>query len=267
MKKRFVISEQEKKDIKKLHRLTETESKLTKILQLFAPDEVEDENDEDTDDNINNKDDISIKYGDIGDFGKITKIVIDKFEGGYWNPFCPHPKENMGVSTETMFGLDRYNGNIESSPEGKEFFKIIDEEKYNNGAKSIGSGKNMKWRNMDKFCKKWKWLYRGGDKEEILKDLAVRVMKNYFDDNLSNFVKTPKLKEKIENIPALTLHMSYATWNGPGFFQKFAKSLENGINQGMSDSQLVNKAIDDRRHTQPLLHQEKVISAMKEVMA
>ena len=60
--------------------------------------------------------------------------------------------------------------------------------------------------------------------------------------------------------------MSYATWNGPGFFQKFAKSLEDGLNQGMSDSELINKAIEDRSRTQPLLHQQKVIAAMKEVM-
>ena len=48
--------------------------------------------------------------------------VIDEFEGGYWNPYCKH-KSIGGSSTETMFGLDRYNGNIERTDEGKKFMK------------------------------------------------------------------------------------------------------------------------------------------------
>jgi hypothetical protein len=262
--KKIIITEEEKKYIKRLHNISELDT--TKALEYL--DSITDTNNNgvDTTDNTDDNYSSSKDYGSLGDFETVTKIVIDKFEGGYWNPFCPHPKQNMGTSTETLFGIDRYNGNIEATPEGKQFFKIIDKEKYENGAQSNGSGKNMQWTNMNQFCNKWKWLYRGGDKEQILKDLAVRLMKTYFDNNISNFVKNPKLKEKIENIPALTLHMSYATWNGPGFFQKFAKSLEDGLNQGMSDSGLINKAIDDRRHTQPLLHQEKVIAAMKEVM-
>lgn len=264
--KKIIITEQEKKQIKKLYNINEID--VDKALQFFSQfsnkQQSTDDEYDDTQQTTNGE--YSVKYGDIGDFGKITKIVIDKFEGGYWNPFCPHPKENMGTSTETLFGIDRYNGNIEATPEGKEFFRIIDKEKYDNGAQSNGTGKSMTWTNMGQFCQKWKWLYRGGDKEETLKDLAIRIMKNYFDNNMSYFVKNPKLKEKIENIPALTLHMSYATWNGPGFFKNFAKSLEDGINQGMSDSQLINKAMEDRSRTQPLLHQQKVIAAMKEVM-
>jgi len=269
MKKKLIITEKEKKNIKKQYNINEADSeKIIQFLQQIAgknnaataPPSPSSTNNDYSNTTTKN-------YGNLGDFETVTKIVIDKFEGGYWNPFCPHPKENMGVSTETLFGIDRYNGNIEATPEGREFFKIIDKEKYDNGAQSNGFGKNMQWTNMNQFCNKWKWLYRGGDKEQVLKDLAVRLMKTYFDNNISNFVKNPKLKEKIENIPALTLHMSYATWNGPGFFQKFAKSLEDGLNQGMSDSELINKAIEDRSRTQPLLHQQKVIAAMKEVMA
>ena len=204
----------------------------------------------------------SIVVGGSSNFDRITKIVFDKFEGGYWNPFCKHPSSGMGRSTETMFGLDRYNGNIESSSEGKEFFKIIDDEKYDAGAKSSGSGSNMKWSNMDKFCSEWKWLYRGGDKEGKLKDLAVKIMKRNFDRNMSNFVKDPETKEKIETIPGLTLHMSYATWNGPGFFKKFANSLEKGVRRGLTDKELIELAIEDRSKTR-LLNKDKVANAIK----
>ena len=203
----------------------------------------------------------SIVVGGSSNFDRITKTVIDKFEGGYWNGsttknenttklgICKnHPKGSMGASTETMFGLDRYNGNIESSPEGKEFFKIIDNEKQKLG--------------MDGFCKKWKWLYRGGDKEDELKNLAVKIMKRNFDRNMSNFVKDSETKEKIETVPGLTLHMSYATWNGPGFFKKFANSLEKGVRRGLTDKELIELAIEDRSKTR-LLNKDKVANAIK----
>jgi hypothetical protein len=215
-----------------------------------------------TQDSTTQTSDVSLGGGS-SNFDKITKTVINKFEGGYWNPFCPsHPKGSMGKSTETMFGLDRYNGNIESSSEGKQFFKIIDDLKIAAGAQSSGEGKNMKWSNMDKFCQKWKWNSRGGDKEDTLKNLAVAIMKRSFDRNMSSFVKDPKVKQKIESIPGLTLHMSYASWNGPGFFKKFAGQLDNGVKQGLSDKQLIDLAIQSRAQTK-LLNKDKVAAAIK----
>lgn len=196
--------------------------------------------------------------GGESNFMDITKKVIENFEGGYWNPFCPsHPKSSMGKSTETMFGLDRYNGNIESTPEGQEFFKIIDDEKRAMGAKSSGTGKGMTWTNMDNFCKKWKWNSRGGNKEQKLKNLASSIMKRSFDRNMSNFVKDLKTKNKIMNNKGLLLHMSYASWNGPGFFQKFAKKLEQGVKQGMTDKELIDLAVQSRSTT-GLLNKSKV---------
>ena len=181
----------------------------------------------------------------FANFAEITKRVIDKFEGGYWNGSTPenvrtakkgicsnHPKGSMGKSTETMFGLDRYNGNIESTPEGKQFFKIIDDEKD-----SLG---------LENFCKKWKWLYRGGDKEAELKDLAVKIMERSFNRNMSNYVKDPETKNIIMSDPGLLLHMSYATWNGPGHFKKFAKNLENAVKEGKKGKELVDLAVKNR---------------------
>jgi hypothetical protein len=198
---------------------------------------------------------------DSSSFIDITKKVIDKFEGGYWHGptvknistsklgICSnHPSNGMGVSTETMFGLDRYNGGIESTSDGEKFFKIIDDEKRELG--------------MTNFCKKWRWLYRGGDKEEELKTLAAKIMKNYFDSNMVNFVKDKKLKNKILNNKALLLHMSYASWNGPGFFQKFANSLQKGLNEGFSDNKLIDLAIKDRRN---YANQQKVIDEIEKL--
>ena len=195
------------------------------------------------------------------DFKTMTKKVIANFEGGYWNPFCPHPTSRMGKSTETMFGLDRYNGNIESTDKGKEFFKIIDDEKIAAGATSSGEGKNMKWTNMGNFCKKWKWLYRGGDKKEKLEDLATEIMEKYFNKNMSTYIKDPKTREKIMGNKGLLVHMSYASWNGPGFFQKFGRKLEAAVRDGKSDKELIDVASQSRLDTG--LNQSKVIQAIQ----
>jgi hypothetical protein len=173
--------------------------------------------------------------------------VIDEFEGGYWNPKCGHSTKGMGVSTETMFGLDRYNGSIESSPEGKEFFRIIDKEKTDLG--------------MQQFCKTWKHYYRGGQLEDTLKTLAAKIMKNQYDTNSKNYFTNPELKKRVEGNDSLLMHFSYACWNGPGYFKKFAKSLDDGIKSGKSDEELIKQAISDRKSTN-LYNQDKVASVM-----
>ena len=63
---------------------------------------------------------------------------------------------------------------------------------------------------------------------------------------MSNYVKDPETKKRIEGNDGLLLHMSYATWNGPGYFQKFAKKIEDGVKEGKSDEELLNIAKDSR---------------------
>ena len=166
----------------------------------------------------------------------VTKKVIDNFEGGYWNYWeCKnHPYSAMYKNSgETMFGLDRKAGAIETiKPEGVEFFKIIDDDK-----KKLG---------MAEFCKKWKYNYRGGDKEDILKTLAAKIMFKQYKNNMANFVKDPETKRRIENNKGLLLHMSYACWNGPAFFRDFAKEIEKGVKEGKSDKQLIKIAKENR---------------------
>jgi len=199
--------------------------------------------------------------GGNANFREITKKVIANFEGGYWNPIC-HGRKGMGKSTETMFGLDRYNGNIESTEDGRKFFKIIDDEKRALGAKSSGSGSSTKWENMDNFCKKWTYNYKGDSKtKQPLMDLATTIMEGRFNSYMSSFVKDPKVKEKIMNNKNLLTHMSYATWNGIGFFKKFAKRLEDKIKQRASDKELVDTAIQSRAET-GLYNKDKVARAI-----
>lgn len=292
--RKFIITESDKEHIKNLYRLTESESDVNDINQNIQSLDGEKPKDkpldgekprdksfievlfdklgskslfnkekekEKTDDSKSNDDYLDRKSSGSVDskWMKVTKKVIDKFEGGYWNGstsknnstskmgICSnHPNGSMAASTETMFGLDRYNGSIERTPEGKEFFRLIDNQK-----KELG---------MDKFCKKWKWLYRGGDLEDRLKSLAAKIMKHSYDRNAKNYF-SPELRKRVENNDRLLMHFSYASWNGPWFFQQFANSLNKEVKNGKSDKELLKQAIADRHNTR-LIRQEKVAAVL-----
>jgi len=289
--RKFIITESDKEHIKNLYKLTESESDINQNIKLLDGDKPEDKpldsekprdksfievlfdklgskslfnkeiEKEKTDNSSSNDDYLDRKSSGSVDskWMKVTKKVIDKFEGGYWNGstsknnstskmgICSnHPNGSMAASTETMFGLDRYNGDIERTPEGKEFFRLIDSQK-----KELG---------MDKFCKKWKWLYRGGDLEDRLKSLAAKIMKHSYDRNAKNYF-SPELRKRVENNDRLLMHFSYASWNGPWFFQQFAKSLNKEVKNGKSDKELLKQAIADRHNTR-LIRQEKVAAVL-----
>jgi len=247
MSKKFLITENEKNQIKSLYNINE--DMLSDFMSIIKSELINALKNPNTNKELsNNQTYTNNNSGSVDSkWDKITKKVIDKFEGGYWNPKCGHTTKGMGISTETMFGLDRYNGNIESTPEGKEFFRIIDNEKSDLG--------------MSKFCKKWFHNYKGGNLENTLKTLAAKIMKHQYDNNSKNYF-SPELRKRVEANDRLLMHFSYASWNGPGYFKKFAKSLEDGVKSGKSDEELINQAISDRKST-VLYNQDKVASVMK----
>lgn len=268
MSKRLIITESEKNEIKGLYNINEQDKPGfgDAIMALLKKSEDESNSDDKTktdDTKSDNSDDSYLNDKTSGSVDskwmKVTKKVIDKFEGGYWNGSTPkniqtsklgicsnHPDGSMGASTETMFGLDRYNGSIEKTSDGQEFFRLIDKQK-----KDLG---------MAQFCKKWKWNYKGGELEDTLKNLAAKVMKHSYDRNAGNYF-SPELRKRVESNDRLLMHFSYASWNGPGFFQKFAKSLNNAVKDGKSDKELLKQAIEDRKGTR-LLRQEKVAAVL-----
>ena len=249
MAKRFIITEEEKNDIKSLYNINEQDTTtddggfLIKAFEKFmypkSGSTVNSSGNSSGDTYLNDTSSGSVDSKWVN----VTKKVIDEFEGGYWNPKCGHTTKGMGKSTETMFGLDRFNGNIESTPEGKEFFRIIDNEKTNPA-----------------FCNTWKWNYRGGNLEETLKTLAAKIMKHQYDNNSKNYF-SPELRKRVEANDRLLMHFSYASWNGPGYFKNFAKSLDDGVKSGKSDEELINQAITDRKGS-VLYNQDKVASVM-----
>lgn len=258
--KKLIISENEKKIIKSLYNIveqTDNEKIFGKFINMIQDiNKTNDKNDVKTD--VENEDDFDFNLDDdqdntkvdynsknltnVGDkFMEVTKKVIEKFEGGYWNPICSkypgtgHPTKTGAYkdSGETMYGLDRVAGNIENlSSEGKQFFGRIDKEKQKLGE--------------EKFCRTWKWNYIPPEplKTELM-NLAAATMKKVYENNEKAFFKG-NTKKVVDSSRPLLLHFSYATWNGPWFFQQFANTINKGVEEGKPIKTLIEMAKQDR---------------------
>lgn len=172
--------------------------------------------------------DVDVPSTTQGNFDEMTKLVINKIEGGYYNPDW-HYKKAMGRSGETMFGIDRkHGGNLNTSPAGVEFWSIIDKNK----SKDV-----------------WKHGYRGGDLENQLRDLVVKIMKPHYT-TLSEKYLTSEARQIVNSDNPLLFHFIYASWNGSGFFKKFAEKINKAVKDGVtSREELRDLAIESRKES------------------
>lgn len=157
-------------------------------------------------------------------FLNYADLLIKNIEGGYYNP-ARHNTANMGASGETMFGMDRKNGgsDITESEAGRKFWALVD---ANSAA--------------------WPWNYKGGQLENELKKLAAQMMFDRFT-RYSNSYLSAAARQKVSQSKKLQLHFYYACWNGSGWFQTFAKAINNAVAAGITDiSKLEDVAINSR---------------------
>lgn len=155
-------------------------------------------------------------------------LVIQNLEGGYFHPNMLKDgrvkDSRYKKSGETMFGIDRANGDKTASG-WNQFWGLID----NAGAKD-----------------KWEWNYMGGDLAPQLKDLAAQIMKPQYD-SLSTQHLTPQAKALVDSDPRLLFNFIYATWNGGGWFRYFASKVNAAVAKGITNlDELVKVAIDAR---------------------
>jgi hypothetical protein len=68
----------------------------------------------------------------------------------------------------------------------------------------------------------------GGNLEQELRDLVVKIIYPEFT-YLKNKYLSKKAQELIFEDPRLLFHFIYATWNGSGWFQKFATDFSNKV--------------------------------------
>lgn len=167
---------------------------------------------------------------DNANFTDMTIKVIEKLEGGYFHPDMlldgrVKDKRYKG-SGETMFGIDRKNGGkINTSTAGKKFWGIIDD---SNARKT------------------WKWNYFGGNLKKTLLPLAAEMMKPQFDD-FSNRYLSKKSLEIVNSDNKILFHFIYATWNGSGWFKKFANPFNDAVETGITDIKKLRKLVLDTR--------------------
>ena len=165
-------------------------------------------------------------------FAAMTSIVIDNFEGGYYHPsmlknFKPSDQAVLKDSGETMFGLDRMAGaQLAKYPEWKTFWDMVDAD-----------------RKINTF---WKYQYRGGKLEPRLKELTSIIMYKWFSYLAGKYILISSMDE-IANDNRLIVHFIYASWNGEGWFQKYAKALNAAILKFEGNKEAIfNEAIKAR---------------------
>ncbi len=163
------------------------------------------------------------------DFNKMINLIINKIEGGYYHPNMMNDgrAKGMGSSGETMFGMDRKNGNWESRSEaGREFFKTLDDADAAN---------------------KWSWNYMGGPYESKLRELSAEMIKNEYINNSKEFL-SPEAQQIVNGSAKLTFNFIYASYNGPGWFKRFANDINNLVSSGVTDpEELSRKFIELRK--------------------
>lgn len=170
----------------------------------------------------------------IKDYDDIVATVIDTLEGGYYHPDMLKDGRIKDTryrsSGETMMGIDRSaGGEINSSPDGKEFWKLIDDA----NAKT-----------------NWKWLYRGGPLEPKLRQLAGKMIKPQFEEFSKKYL-SDEAKPIVFNDGRLLFNFIYATWNGPKWFKKFAKEVNAAVEKGITDpNELIKIAVSSRTQDQ-----------------
>jgi len=188
-------------------------------------------------------------------FRKVTNEVIKRLEGGYYHPNMmkkdPVKFKAYGKSGETMFGLDRHAGHslFYSTPRLSsdvfENIKNIEGNKYqykNEAARKF-------WQTIDAMNAKTKWAWNyipDAQLADQLRNLASDIIyPNYV--KLFNTYLTPEAREIVKNSAPLTFHLSYATWNGSGWFKKFAADINEAVAKGVKkESDLIKVAIFSR---------------------
>jgi murein DD-endopeptidase MepM/ murein hydrolase activator NlpD len=170
---------------------------------------------------------------DVKDWQGIVNTIINNLEGGYYHPDMLQDgrvnDSRFGNSGETMFGMDRQAGGTESQgPAGQEFWRLIDAEDARH---------------------KWKHEYMLKDNPQLdnkLRQLVAEIMQPLFVKYVHSYL-SPDAAPIVTSDSSLTFNFAYAVWNGPGWFQKFAKPINDAVASGTTDpKQLLQIALERR---------------------
>jgi hypothetical protein len=166
---------------------------------------------------------------DQGRYRYIGSLIIDQLEGGYYHPDMladGRVKDSRyGSSGETMFGIDRKNFGANNTAAARQFWSIID-------------GANAR--------KTWPWNYKGGTYGPSLKAAAADMIYPEYDKFAAKYLSS-KSRGIVESDDRLLYNFMYATWNGAGWFQRFASDFNKAVDSGIANKdQLVQIVLKSR---------------------
>lgn len=177
-------------------------------------------------------DDFTTKFDITGTagFDEMVRLVIEKLEGGYYHPNMLNDgrvkDRRYRKSGETMFGIDRRNGgDINTSSAGQQFWSTIDSA----NARST-----------------WKWNYDGGSLKPKLLNLVSQMIKPKYDEYTRRFL-SPEAAVIVNKDKRLMFNFIYATWNGEGWFKKFANKVNQSVLSGTKSPDEVNRVAINAR--------------------
>jgi hypothetical protein len=168
--------------------------------------------------------------------------IINHLEGGYFHPsqaWSDSPKTIkkgytiMKNSGETIYGIDRVAGGWMKSSKGKTFWNKIDQiSGYGKYSLKNSDTITRKW-DISKYPKNtngWNYNYMPNISSILneAKDMIGERFNNYLDSNFKNH----PLKNIILKDGRLLFMWYRATWNGSGFFQKYATNIKKVYNNG-----------------------------------
>ena len=186
-------------------------------------------------------------------FLDVTKLVIQKLEGGYFHPdMRTNNPAKFGAyhrSGETMYGLDRWAGHDLYYKTPRKAKSVIADLHYiySNAYEYKRPEAREFWQTIDKANarKNWPWLYMGGKYEPRLKELAAKILLPQFN-KLADRYLTEESQKLIVKDPRLLFHFIYAVWNGSGWFQRFANAFNKEVKAGKRGNALFNAALNSR---------------------
>lgn len=188
-------------------------------------------------------------------FLKVTGEVINRLEGGYFHPdMRTKDPAKFGAyhrSGETMYGLDRHAGHGLFYNEKRLSDDVIENMKNIYGGRYTYKTPEARefWKTIDLSQARSKWAWNSIPNEPIksgLKTLASKIMYKPFLDYSKAYL-SPQARNIVFSDPRLLFHFSYATWNGPGWFKKFASDINEAVKNGITDpNKLIQIAIFSR---------------------
>jgi hypothetical protein len=166
-------------------------------------------------------------------FMVVTTRVIRELEGGYYHPIMQqkNPKgfSIMGDSGETLFGIDRRAGARATTdpPPARQFWAAID-----------AAGAKTKWPHMH---------IPPNPLRDKLIYLAAAIMEPEYNRMLNNCIKDQNLRNLINSYDKLLFNFVYASWNGGGWFQGWARVISAAYKGGMTNPEQLTRLFVAKR--------------------